>query len=137
MRSRQQGFTPKASRPVASSFATAGQAFAALRGSHQRSAGVQGTFAPRHRLRRQALTTAARVQRDALDLADNVALPRAVATAVRENSRRETAGRARVTEKADRATVEQALDPRTRLVRQTRRAHALCSAHTPSDAGLS
>jgi hypothetical protein len=57
-------------------------------------------------------------QRDALDLRDNmVDLPSAVATSVRENSRRESAGRVRVTEKADRATVEQALDPRTRLVR--------------------
>jgi serine/threonine-protein kinase RIO1 len=43
-------------------------------------------------------------------------LPSTVATSVRENSRRESAGRVRVTEKADRATVEQALDPRTRLV---------------------
>ena len=45
-----------------------------------------------------------------------VDLPSAVATSVRENARREAAGRVRVTEKADRATVEQALDPRTRLV---------------------
>lgn len=43
-------------------------------------------------------------------------LPAGVANAVRENARKEAAGRARVTEKADRATVEQALDPRTRLV---------------------
>ena len=43
-------------------------------------------------------------------------LPSAVATSVRESARREAAGRVRVTEKADRATVEQALDPRTRLV---------------------
>jgi RIO kinase 1 len=60
------------------------------------------------------------MQRDALDLGDMVALPSTVATSVRESARRETAGRVRVTEKADRATVEQALDPRTRLVRRAR-----------------
>ena len=49
-----------------------------------------------------------------------VALPSAVATSVRESARRESAGRVRITEKADRATVEQALDPRTRLVRPAR-----------------
>ena len=43
-------------------------------------------------------------------------LPSAVATSVRENARREASGRVRTSEKADRATVEQALDPRTRLV---------------------
>lgn len=39
-----------------------------------------------------------------------------MANSVRESERREASGRVRVTEKADRATVEQALDPRTRLV---------------------
>ncbi len=58
----------------------------------------------------------ARSGRPQLDLRDTVKLPSAVATAVRESARREAAGRMRVTEKADRATVEQALDPRTRLV---------------------
>jgi serine/threonine-protein kinase RIO1 len=43
-------------------------------------------------------------------------LPSVVATSVRENARREASGRVRTSEKADRATVEQALDPRTRLV---------------------
>jgi RIO kinase 1 len=55
-------------------------------------------------------------QRDALDLGDTSTLPSSVANSVRESARRESAGRARVVEKADRATVEQALDPRTRLV---------------------
>ena len=71
----------------------------------------------------QALTCLryALVQRDVLDVSDAVSLPGAVANSVRESARRESAGRARhVVEKADRATVEQALDPRTRLVREAR-----------------
>lgn len=43
-------------------------------------------------------------------------LPSSVATSVRESARRQASERVRVSEKADRATVEQALDPRTRLV---------------------
>lgn len=39
-----------------------------------------------------------------------------VANSVRKNERREDAMRIRVTEKSDRATVEQAIDPRTRMV---------------------
>ena len=66
-------------------------------------------------LRRFAL-----VQRDVLDVSDAISLPGAVANSVRESARRESAGRARHVEKADRATVEQALDPRTRLVRGRR-----------------
>jgi serine/threonine-protein kinase RIO1 len=51
-----------------------------------------------------------------LDSSEDVQLPRTVANSVRESARREASERVRVTEKADRATVEQALDPRTRLV---------------------
>lgn len=56
-------------------------------------------------------------QKDRLDLSHCEGLPTAVANSVRETSRRGEAVTVRVTEKQDRATSEQALDPRTRLVR--------------------
>ena len=71
--------------------------------------------------RRLRVYTCAFVQRDVLDVSDAVLLPGAVANSVRESARRESAGRVRHVEKADRATVEQALDPRTRLVRRAAR----------------
>lgn len=52
-----------------------------------------------------------------LDTESNVGnLSSKVANSVRKNERREDATRIRVTEKSDRATVEQAIDPRTRMV---------------------
>ncbi|ERN07781.1 serine/threonine-protein kinase RIO1 [Amborella trichopoda] len=46
----------------------------------------------------------------------NVGMSNSVATAIRESVRGMAIGRTRTTEKADRATVEQAIDPRTRMV---------------------
>lgn len=56
-------------------------------------------------------------QRDKLDMSHCSGLPATVATSVREKMRREDAAGVRTSEKQDRATVEQALDPRTRLAR--------------------
>ena len=83
---------------------------------------VRGAHSPTNtRVRFEAagayLRPFALVQRDVLDVSDAISLPGAVANSVRESARRESAGRVRHVEKADRATVEQALDPRTRLVR--------------------
>ncbi|XWS51412.1 hypothetical protein CRYUN_Cryun12cG0174000 [Craigia yunnanensis] len=46
----------------------------------------------------------------------NVGMSNSVTTAIRESVREMAIGKIRTTEKADRATVEQALDPRTRMV---------------------
>ncbi|XP_042498236.1 serine/threonine-protein kinase RIO1-like [Macadamia integrifolia] len=46
----------------------------------------------------------------------NVSMSNSVTTAIRESVRDMAIGRTRTTEKADRATVEQAIDPRTRMV---------------------
>jgi hypothetical protein len=43
-------------------------------------------------------------------------LPSEASSAVKEHQRKDNANRIRVTEKADRATTEQVLDPRTRMV---------------------
>jgi hypothetical protein len=120
--------------PTHSRSAAARQAHAALRRPHQRGACVKGArvrcaFAnqPPCALEEQQALTCLRyalVQRDVLDVSDAVSLPGAVANSVRESARRESAGRARHVAKADRATVEQALDPRTRLVREAARRRA-------------
>ncbi|KAL0391774.1 UNVERIFIED_CONTAM: Serine/threonine-protein kinase RIO1 [Sesamum radiatum] len=46
----------------------------------------------------------------------NVGMSNSVTTAIRESVRDMAIGRTKTTEKADRATVEQAIDPRTRMV---------------------
>ncbi|XP_065873074.1 uncharacterized protein [Euphorbia lathyris] len=46
----------------------------------------------------------------------NIAMSNPVTTAIRESVRDTAIGKTRTTEKADRATVEQAIDPRTRMV---------------------
>ncbi|XAR67898.1 Non-specific serine/threonine protein kinase [Bertholletia excelsa] len=46
----------------------------------------------------------------------NVSMPNSVTTAIRESVRGMAIGKTKVTDKADRATVEQAIDPRTRMV---------------------
>ncbi|KAG2676221.1 hypothetical protein I3760_12G042500 [Carya illinoinensis] len=46
----------------------------------------------------------------------NVGMSNTVTTAIRESVREMAIGKSRTTEKADRATVEQAIDPRTRMV---------------------
>ncbi|XP_054784000.1 uncharacterized protein LOC129290961 [Prosopis cineraria] len=46
----------------------------------------------------------------------NVGMSNSVTTAIRESVRGTTIGKTKTTEKADRATVEQAIDPKTRLV---------------------
>lgn len=51
-----------------------------------------------------------------LDVSQTAGLPATVATSVRENMRRGEAVTVRTSEKQDRATVEQALDPKTRLI---------------------
>eukprot|EP00850_Spirogloea_muscicola_P023327 SM000347S13001 [mRNA] locus=s347:84839:88882:- [translate_table: standard] len=50
------------------------------------------------------------------DALPRTAISNVVATGVRESARKEAQGRAGVKEKSDRATVEQVLDPRTRMV---------------------
>jgi RIO kinase 1 len=45
-----------------------------------------------------------------------VGMSNSVTTSVRDNMRRQAEGTTQTKEKADRATVEQALDPRTRMV---------------------
>ena len=128
---QRHGFAPPAHPAAAArlrSSAAAREAHAAVRGPHQRCARVEGVaraLRVRKRRLRRALTCGCLplLQRDALDVSDSVSLPGAVATSVRESARRESAGRVRHVEKADRATVEQALDPRTRLVRDYARSH--------------
>jgi len=51
---------------------------------------------------------------DALD--PGIRLPSSIANSVKANDRKQSGGRGRIVDKADRATVEQALDPRTRLI---------------------
>ena len=51
---------------------------------------------------------------DAMD--PGLKVPTSVANTIKHNDRKQAAGRGRVVDKADRATVEQALDPRTRII---------------------
>eukprot|EP00898_Chlorokybus_atmophyticus_P005913 jgi/Chlat1/6322/Chrsp44S05894 len=65
-----------------------------------------------HRNRQQQLNS----REEVLDRQGAVRISDSVATSVRESSRKEAHGRMRTHEKSDRATVEQVLDPRTRMV---------------------
>ncbi|CAM6125327.1 unnamed protein product [Calypogeia fissa] len=88
----------------------------AFGGAQNHQGGGGGSLQPRSNLQQKLIS---RINPGALhewEGRGQSVMSNSVATAVRDNVRQQAEGRIRKNEKADRATVEQALDPRTRMV---------------------